>query len=93
MIAKGSLVWRLQDDYLIHLRREVLQQYPPEGSVCMVLDAPRKVDMSSHLRAQSPNQISVKSVIDVLYEGRIFYKCELRAFNEVKKSDRRDTQG
>lgn len=92
MVVKGSLVCRLQDDYLIHLRREVLHQYPPEGSVCMVLDSPRKIDTSSQLRAQRTNQISIKSVIDVLYEGRIFYKCELRAFDEVKKDDRRDTQ-
>ena len=59
----------------------------------MVLDAPRKVDMARHLRVHHTNQISVKSVIDVLYEGRIFYKCELRAFDEVKKNDRRDTKG
>ena len=93
MIARGSLVLRLQDDYLIHLHSAARAAYPPEGSVCMVLDSPRKINMSAHLRNVAGNEISIKSVIDVLYEGRIFYKCELRAFNEVKKSDRKNTQG
>ena len=93
MITHGTLVLRLQDDYLTHLNREALStRYPPEGSLCIVVSSPRERDLSDQLRMQTPGHISLKKAVDVLYEGKVYYDCELRSFKEVKGGSRADLQ-
>ena len=90
MIDRGALVQRLPDDYLTHLSREALElYYPPQGSLCIVVAPPREKDLSSQLRMRKPEHISLKKAIDVLFEGKVYYNCELRSFKEVK-NDRAD---
>ena len=92
MIGKGSVVYRLEDDYLTHLNRAVLlQDYPPPGSVCIVIDGPKEKDLAGQLRATFIGQVCLKKAIDVMYNGKVYKCCELRAFDEVK-NDRRDLQ-
>ncbi len=89
MITEGVMVKRLKDDYLTHLNREILKaEYPPPDSLCVVVSKPRERDLAAQLRATYTGHVSLKKAIDVLYEGRIYRDCELRAFSEVKKSDR-----
>ena len=89
MIAEGSIVKRAPNDYLTHLNREVLRaDYPPPGAVCIVIGKPREKDLAYQLRATYSGHVALKRAIDVLYEGRIYKSCEVRAFFEVKKDDR-----
>jgi hypothetical protein len=92
MIKKGSLVRRLPDSRMQHCTQSAFVQYPPEGAVCMVLESPRKRDLQYQVRSQpgtSANftQLSLKSAIDVLYEGRVFTECEAAVFEEVKRHE------
>jgi len=83
------MVKRLRDDYLTHLNREVLRiEYPPAGSLCIVISRPREKDLATQLRATYTGHVSLKKAVDVLHEGIIYKDCELRAFSEVKKNDR-----
>ena len=85
MISQGSLVLRLDNDYLTHLNREVLRrEYPPPGSLCVVVSSPKERDLSGQLRVQMDGHISLKKAIDVLHGGKVYSSCELRAFKEVK---------
>ena len=87
MITEGTIVYRAKSDDLTHLNRAVLKtQYPPAGSVCVVVTRPRERDLAYQLRATYPGHVSLKKAIDVMFEGRVYKDCELRAFSEVKVS-------
>lgn len=92
MIKKGSLVRRLPDSRMQHCTRSAFTQYPPAGAVCMVLESPRKRDLQYQMRSgrhagANFTHLSLKSAIDVLYEGRIFTECEAAVFEEVKRHE------
>ena len=85
MIRQGTLVLRLDDDYLTHLNRSILKsEYPPAGALCVVVSSPKECDLSRQLRVQMDGHVSLKKAIDVLHEGKIYHSCEVRAFEEVK---------
>ena len=89
MITEGAIVCRTSNDYLTHLNRAVLvSDYPPAGSVCVVVSRPRERDLAYQLRATYPGHVSLKKAIDVMHEGRVYKDCELRAFSEVKGNGR-----
>ena len=89
MIKEGSIVRRASDDYLTHLNdNSVKYEYPPPGSVCVVVSPPKERDLAHQLRATYSGHVSLKKAIDVLHEGRVYRSCEVRAFFEVKKDDR-----
>ena len=89
MIAKGTIVRRLSDDFLSHISRHVLKnRYPPEQSICIVVSNPSEKDLSNQMRVVMDGYVSLKKAVDVLYEGSLYKNCEVRAFSEVKKSDR-----
>ena len=85
MIGQGSLVLRLDNDFLTHLNRDVLRKkYPPAGSLCVVISRPKERDLSGQLRVQMDGHVSLKKAIDVFHDGKVYSSCELRAFKEVK---------
>ncbi len=85
MIRQGSLVYRLEDDYLTHLSKSVLRSgYPPAGALCVVVSGPKERDLKGQLKVQMDGHVSLKKAIDVLYEGKVYPLCEAMAFEEVK---------
>ena len=85
MIQQGTLVARLDDDFLTHLNRAVLRSaYPPVGALCIVVSSPKECDLTKQLKVQMDGHISLKKAIDVLHEGKVYHSCEVRAFKEVK---------
>ncbi len=90
MISKGSLVRRLSDGHLSHLNLKYVSEfYPPADALCIVVSSPREKNLSAQLRHTVEGWVSLKRAIDVLHEGKVYYNCELRSFEEVK-NDRRD---
>jgi len=99
VVTRGSLVERIsgtggragngEEGYLRRCTSEAIDSYPPENALCVVLTGPRKRNLSSQQRV-APNVISLYSAVDVLYEGKVYYDCELSVFREVKKNDRRN---
>ena len=91
MIRKGTLVrmksydecksdYRIAYAYLVEL-------YPPESAVCMVISNPREKDLAyqTGYTDKSKNHIMLRKAIDVICDGRLYSSCLLRAFEEVKQ--------
>ena len=91
MISKGSLVRMKQYDYcrltLKIAYPYLVELYPPEGSVCIVLESPREKDLAYQTKYsdKSKNHIMLRKSIDVVGGGNIYSPCLLDAFEEVKK--------
>tara|TARA_B100000212_G_C27350591_1_gene523444 strand:- start:819 stop:986 length:168 start_codon:yes stop_codon:yes gene_type:complete len=49
---------------------------------------PSEKDLSSQMKVVMDGYVSLKKAVDVLYEGKLYKNCEVRAFSEVKKNDR-----
>lgn len=75
MIQKGSLV------VMGGLKpNPAITGWPPPGSLCIVISNPRETSTVSR-----GSQISLKKTVDVLFEGRVFEKCEVGMLIEIKK--------
>ena len=85
MIKIGVMVKRVEDKILTHIRpRTLARNYPPQDSLCIVVSNPKETDMSEQrLSWGSEGYVSLAKAIDVMCEGRLYEKCELKAFKEL----------
>ena len=58
--------------------------YPPAGELCIVTSKPRETDLSSHSPRKSKNIISLKKAVELIYNGKWYGPCDVKAFEEVK---------
>ena len=91
MITKGKLVTRLPDKFCastLNLQvRALRSSYPPPGDVCIVCRNPYEADFGDQdimFPAKPKNHLILKKAIDVVCDGRIYVRCMLGAFEEVK---------
>jgi hypothetical protein len=87
MIKKGLLVKRIENDRLRHIEHNVLlTQYPPAGSLCIVVSSPKEKDLSEQaaFRRMYTHAINLKKAIDVMSENKLYKDCEVTAFIKVK---------
>lgn len=86
MLKKGAMVKRVEDSKLRHIDQKVLlTQYPPEGSLCIVVTSPKERNLTDQaaFRHAYSHAISLKKAIDVLSENKLYKDCEIRAFVKV----------
>ena len=91
MLRKGVLVRRVDDNALRHIHARVLMDcYPPEGSVCVVVTSPKEKDLShqgvyrSELSRAGVGVVGLKKAVDVMSENRLYKDCEVTAFVKIK---------
>tara|TARA_A100001011_G_scaffold389694_1_gene471668 strand:+ start:2318 stop:2611 length:294 start_codon:yes stop_codon:yes gene_type:complete len=91
VISKGTLVRMKHYDHCkLSLKiayAYLVELYPPEGSVCIVLSNPKEKDLAyqTGYSDKSKNHIMLRKSIDVICEGQVFSPCLMAAFDEVKK--------
>ena len=89
MIKKGTVVKRMPDDYCVNVLgiryRVLLKLYPPENEICIVTSKPRETDLTNHTTFKKTNIISLKKAIELIYNGKWFGPCDVKAFEEIKK--------
>lgn len=91
MISKGSLVRMKHYDYCkLSLKiayAYLVELYPPEEAVCIVLENAREKDLAyqTGFTDKSPSHIMLRKAVDVVCDGKIYSPCLLDAFDEVKK--------
>ena len=85
MIKAGVMVERVEDKILAHIRPYALvQDYPPQGSLCIVVSNPKEIDLSEQrLSWGNDGYVALAKAIDVMCEGRLYRKCDLKAFKEL----------
>ena len=81
MIRKGSLVMMCEQRDSKGRVAVPSNEYPPVGSLCVVITNPREA--ATHHRG--PSLTVIKKTVDVLCDGKIFEKCPVTAFIEVKR--------
>tara|TARA_B100001250_G_C19508852_1_gene660779 strand:- start:131 stop:412 length:282 start_codon:yes stop_codon:yes gene_type:complete len=92
MIQKGILVRMKHYDYCkLSLKiayAYLVEQYPPEEAICIAVTNPREKDLAyqTGYTDKSKSHIMLRKAIDVVYEGKIYPDCLLRAFDEVKNN-------
>ncbi len=79
---------RLPDDYChtvlgIHIGA-LNHLYPPAEELCIVTTKPRETDLSSHSPRKTKNIISLKKAVELIYNGKWYGPCDVKAFEEVK---------
>lgn len=89
MIRKGSLVKRVSNMHLTHISVKVLSEnYPPEGSICVVVSPPKERDLayqsSRRYLPQGIGFVGLKKAVDVMSGNRLYENCEISAFERVK---------
>lgn len=90
MIRKGSLVrMKYYDECKLNHRiayAYLTELYPPEQSVCIVVSKPKEKDLAyqTGYTDKSKSHIMLRKSIDVVYEGKLYGPCLIRAFDEVK---------
>ena len=58
--------------------------YPPAEELCIVTSKPRETDLSSHSPRKSKNIISLKKAVELIYNGKWYGPCDVKAFVEVR---------
>ena len=91
MILKGSLVKRVSDDSLTHIDKRILaEEYPPEGSVCVVITSPKEKNLAhqsiyrNRFSRLGVGVVGLKKAVDVMSENKLYKNCEVLAFMKVK---------
>ena len=91
MITKGALVKRVSNSSLTHIDRRILaDEYPPEGSICVVITSPKDRDLShqsiyrNRWSQQGLGVVGLKKAVDVMSENKLYKNCEILAFIKVK---------
>ena len=89
MLKKGSLVKRVSNVELGHIDGRVLaEEYPPEGSICVVVTSPKERNLASQLKRsvifRGFGIVGLKKAVDVMSENRLYENCEVSAFERVK---------
>jgi len=93
VIRKGSLVrMKWYDECKLDHRISyayLTEIYPPEQSVCIVVSKPREKDLAyqTGYNDRSKSHIMLRKSIDVVYEGKLYGPCLMRAFAEVKAGE------
>ena len=91
MIQKGTLVRMKHYDHCkLSLKiayAYLVELYPPEEAICIAVTNPREKDLAYQTGYQdhSKSHIMLRKAIDVVYAGKLYSQCLLRAFDEVKK--------
>ena len=91
MISKGKLVIRSSDKFCVSTLniqlRALRSSYPVSGDVCIVCRNPYEADFGDQdvlFPAKPKNHLILKKAIDVVCDGKIYVRCMLSAFKEVK---------
>ena len=85
MIKVGAMVERVEDKILAYIRPYALaKDYPPQGSLCIVVSSPRETDLSGQrLSWGNDGYVALAKAVDVMCDGRLYKKCDLKAFIEL----------